>query len=220
MPPSSSLLPQLLLSLLRPSSCSLSFFTASDTHLGHDVGGVTSLSLNVATIARMNALASCGGAGANCSWPAALGGGAVLPPRAVVVSGDLIDNGADATGVMVAQWANWTALYGLDGTDGALRLPVYESRGNHDGGNTSDVMPHYVASEIVARNQLRLATPGFELERVSETGLHYSWSWNVSATCRAHFVQLGLYAGHTCVGCAPAASCFYGAPCYAGFVFP
>ena len=72
----------------------------------------------------------------------------------------------------------------------------------------------------MARNQLRLADPSFELEGVSETGLHYSWGWNASATCRVHFVQLGLYAGHTCVGCAPAPSCFYGKACYSGFVYP
>ena len=82
-------------------SAQLTFYTASDTHLGHDVGGITSLALNTATIGRMNALAACGGVGANCSWPAAQGGGGVQPPRAVVVSGDLIDNGNDASGDMV-----------------------------------------------------------------------------------------------------------------------
>jgi len=81
-------------------------------------------------------------------------------------------------------------------------------------------MPHYIASEIIARNQLRKAEPSFELERISATGLHYSWGWQASSTCRLHFVQLGLYAGHTCVGCAPAPSCFYGRDCYASFVYP
>jgi hypothetical protein len=203
------------------NAASLTFYTASDTHLGHDVGNITSLSLNTVTIDNINGLAACGGVGVNCSWPASLGGGPVAAPRAVIVSGDLIDNGNDASGDMVKQWLNWTALYGFDGTDGRLHYPVYESKGNHDGSNSTDnTQPHFVATEIIARNQLRKADPSFELDRISETGLHYSWNWNASATCRVHFLQLGLYAGHTCVGCAPAPSCFYGPPCYSGFVYP
>jgi hypothetical protein len=119
-----------LSALLVAAGSSLTFYTASDTHLGHDVGNITSLFLNTVTIDNMNALAACGGVGINCSWPASLGGGPVAAPRAVVVSGDLIDNGNDPSGDMVKQWLNWTSLYGFDGTDGRLKYPVYESRGN------------------------------------------------------------------------------------------
>jgi len=120
-----------LLSCIALARGSLTFFTASDTHLGHDVGNITSLYLNTVTIGAINTLAKCGGVGANCTWPAEMGGGPVGAPRALIVSGDLIDNGADASGAMVAQWRNWSALYGLDGTDGLLQMPVYESKGNH-----------------------------------------------------------------------------------------
>ena len=141
-----------LLLLLAPATSSLTFYTASDTHLGHDVGNITSLFLNTVTIDNINLLAACGGAGVNCSWPASLGGGPVAAPRAVVVSGDLIDNGNDASGDMVKQWMNWTALYGFDGTDGRLHFPVYESRGNHDG-------CVFAAVSTVAASQLSCRVP-------------------------------------------------------------
>ncbi len=32
----------------------------------------------------------------------------------------------------------------------------------------------------------------------SPTGLHYSWTWNITATCRVHFVHLNLFPGHEC----------------------
>jgi len=199
----------------------LSFFMASDTHLGHDVacpgcpGNVTtSLYLNTQFVLAANALSL----NESAAWPAVLGGGPVLPPRALVISGDLVDNGYTES----YEWRNWTRLFGLDGTDGLLTFPVYEGRGNHDGGNSSDpVEPHFVASEIVARNQLRAGTPAFNLTGVSsETGLHYSWAWAAGPGCTAHFVMLNEYAGHTCDGCSPAPSCFYGPTCYTGWTYP
>jgi hypothetical protein len=121
--------------------------------------------------------------------------------------------------------ANFTRVYGLNGSDGLLSYPLYEGRGNHDGGNSTDTMPHPVASLIVARNQARLAQPStFSLTNVSATGLHYSWRWPLSqalpASCAAHFFMLNEYSGHLCDGCSPAPSCFYGAPCYTGWTFP
>ena len=54
----------LALFLLAPAATSsLTFYTASDTHLGHDVGNITSLFLNTVTIDKINDLAACGGAG-------------------------------------------------------------------------------------------------------------------------------------------------------------
>ena len=56
-----------------------------------------------------------------------------------------------------------------------------------------------MSTNIVARNQLRLADPAFGVDAVSEpTGLHYSWTRNVSAACRVHFVHLNLFPGFTC----------------------
>lgn len=101
--------------------------------------------------------------------------------------------------------ANFTRVYGLNGSDGLLSYPLYEGRGNHDGGNSTDTMPHPVASLIVARNQARLAQPStFSLTNVSATGLHYSWRWPLSqalpASCAAHFFMLNEYSGHLCDG--------------------
>ena len=182
----------------------LSWFAASDTHLGHDVGPsadnvTTSYTKNVWAITEMNALPG------NDTWPAALGGGPVLPPVGVTVSGDLIDAGV-APGSAVNgcnQWANFTALFGLDGTDGLLHYRVYEGRGNHDGPNTTNPLPRdcttTTAPSVAARNTKRAADPAFAIDAVSSpTGLHYSWTWNITDACRLHFVHLNLYPGHAC----------------------
>jgi hypothetical protein len=113
-----------------PPPAVLSWFSASDTHLGHDPAlpngtVVTSFEKNTWAIREMNALPGT-------AWPAALGGGAVAAPAGVTVSGDLIDAG-DAPGTQVNgchQWTNFTALYGLKGGDGLLAYRVYEGRGN------------------------------------------------------------------------------------------
>lgn len=85
-----------LVAALGPSAAAaqgvLSFFGASDVHFGHDVVAkdnttTSSLALNKAAVAEMNALPL------NDSWPAALGGGLVQTPVALVITGDLIDNG-------------------------------------------------------------------------------------------------------------------------------
>jgi hypothetical protein len=108
----------------------------------------------------------------------------------------------------------------MTGTDGRLHYPVYEGRGNHDGGNSSgDVQPHFVASEIIARNQLRKNAGWFNITAISESGLHYAWTWSVGDACTVHFVMLNEYAGHICEGCNPV-SCFYGPACYAGWNYP
>lgn len=113
----------------------LAWFAASDTHLGHDPvpqngsAVMTSYAKNAACIAEMMRLPTSGE-----QWPASLGGGAVSAPALLTISGDLIDDG-DGSGAEVNgchQWANFTALFGLDGTDGLLRgVRVYEGRGNH-----------------------------------------------------------------------------------------
>ena len=108
---------------------SLTWFSASDTHLGHDSGTganrTTAYTKNVWAITEMNSLPN------NGTYPASLGGGPVQTPRGVTVSGDLIDGGVNGATDYdgCAQWSNFTALYGLNGTDGLLRYRVYEGRG-------------------------------------------------------------------------------------------
>lgn len=201
-----------LLALLPAASLALTFFGASDVHFGHDVRAqdnstTTALELNIAAVKEMNSLPN------NGSWPE---GDTVQTPVGLIITGDLVDNGY-TEGYEVS---NFTNVYGLTGEDGLVHFPVYESRGNHDGGNTSDTEPHFVASMIVERNQIRKSIPSFNITNVSSTtGLHYSWQWSVSSTCRVHFFALNEYAGHVCDGCAPN-NCFYGPPCYTGWTYP
>ena len=52
---------------------------------------------------------------------------------------------------------------------------------------------------MVARNAARAADPAFSVTGVSQpTGLHYAWTWNVSAVCSIHFVHLNLFPGRGC----------------------
>lgn len=111
------------------ANCSaLTWIAASDTHLGHDVGPgenfTTAFTKNVWAITEMNSIPGE-------SWPITIGGGAVAEPVGVTVSGDLLDGGVnpatDYDGC--AQWVNFTALYGLNGSDGLVKYRTYEGRG-------------------------------------------------------------------------------------------
>lgn len=143
---------------------------------------------------------------ATATWPAQLGGGPIAEPAGVTVSGDLIDDGYGSGDEVNGcnQWSNFTSLYGLDGTDGMLKYRVYEGRGNHDGGNTSNAVPKdcqgalQPSQNVAARNKVRAATPAFNITGTSATGLHYSWDWPLTDTCKLHFVHLNLFPGHTC----------------------
>jgi len=72
----------------------------------------------------------------NVNWPASLGGGLIDPPRGMMLLGDVIDDGdAMFEGINKGQrqYEYFLADCGLDGTDGVLKYPVYETWGNHDG---------------------------------------------------------------------------------------
>src|SRR5574340_78486 len=73
---------------------------------------------------------------AGLSWPASLGGGCVQRPRGVVVLGDAIDDGdrvVNGRNWSEEQYRFFVADFGLDGSDGFLKFPVFEGWGNHDG---------------------------------------------------------------------------------------
>lgn len=127
----------------------LTWIAASDTHLGHDVGPganfTTSYTKNVWAITEMNSIPGESElprylVGYVCtlptpnpgeSWPASLGGGVIAEPTGVTVSGDLLDGGVNPSTDYdgCAQWVNFTALYGLNGSDGLVRFRTYEGRG-------------------------------------------------------------------------------------------
>jgi cytolysin (calcineurin-like family phosphatase) len=124
---------------------------------------------NQATIREMNEMP-------NRRWPAKFGAEPVARPRGVVVLGDLVEHAGRA-----GEWERFVADFGLDGTDGALKYPVFEGWGNHDGPAEQ--------AQIKKRNEARLKKK--LVQNVSENGLHYSWDWD-----DVHFVQLNLYPGH------------------------
>jgi predicted phosphodiesterase len=118
--------------------------------------------------------------------PVEAGGGRVAQSTGLIHAGDIIDTG-DKNGrvqeeMQRTEWAAFRDDYGLSGTDGRLRMPVYEVFGNHDA-------PHgagHALEQIRERNKRR---PG--VVNVSDNGVHYSWDWGP-----AHFVNLGIVVGN------------------------
>jgi cytolysin (calcineurin-like family phosphatase) len=114
--------------------------------------------------------------------PQSAGGGKVLAPRGVIHAGDCIDTGDKADAKMQqTEWAAFTDAYGLTGTDGKLKAPVYEVHGNHDSPRGDGL----AIKKIAQRNKAR---PG--VTNVSSNGVHYSWDWG-----GVHFVCLGIVVG-------------------------
>ncbi len=160
------------------------FLAASDSHYrhpDHPLGHHNDM--NRASVEEMNRAE-------DLEWPRKLGGGRVGRPRGVVMLGDLVDDGDLAIGDRVVtreQWSRFVEDVGLDGTDGRLRWPVFETWGNHDGPPAATARCGFsVQAQIVERNCRRLQAG--RIARVSKSGLHYSWDWD-----DVHFVMLGLY---------------------------
>lgn len=156
----------------------LTFFATSDSHY-EAIEKVERNDRNRVTIERMNSLPGQ-------PWPEKLGGGPIGTPRGVLALGDLIDDG-DKNGQTDIEWKHFADHFGLDGSDGVLKYPVFEGWGNHDGPPEKYIKQRVsVQSEIKKRNQARLEKK--LISRVSENGLHYSWDWN-----GIHFIQANLY---------------------------
>ncbi len=156
--------------LFRAQAIDLTFFTCSDTHY---LQWASSNLNRTAIVDMMNALPGK-------KYPDAVGGGVVATPRGVIVPGDLIDGGQSPDSIVKPQWANWKADFGMTGTEGRLKFPVYEGYGNHDLGGR-------VEKYIKERNLTRS-----NLVAVSENGFHYAWEWD-----GIHFVECNLFPGHT-----------------------
>jgi len=162
---------------------SASFFVVGDTHYLADKESPSRMDARSATICgrlveTLNHLAGT-------KIPDEAGGGVVAQANGVIHVGDVIDtgdkNGRVQTEMQKTEWAAYADDFGLTGSDGRLKMPVYEVHGNHDS-------PHgtgWAVEQIIARNRSR---PG--LVNVSDNGLHYSWNWGA-----AHFINLGLIVG-------------------------
>ncbi len=130
---------------------------------------------------------------ATVRWPAELGGDLIESPRGVLLLGDVIDDGdrmKEEKNQSEQQYRYFLADFGLDGTDGRLKYPVFEGWGNHDGPPTGkERFGFSFQSKLKQRNSQRLQK-GL-IDHVSKNGLHYSWNWG-----GVHFVQLNLYPGN------------------------
>ena len=116
----------------RSGGLDVTFVVTSDTHFGSDASETDLLGrprdpsleprgteiINARSITAMNELPGR-------AWPEPLGG-SIGVPRGVLISGDLTENGEPW------QWRAFTAYYGLNGGEGLLQYPVYETHGNHD----------------------------------------------------------------------------------------
>jgi hypothetical protein len=112
--------------------------------------------------------------------------GVVGKPRAVIMSGDLIDHGADAA-KYPAEWASYLAEFGVNG-EGKCKFPVFEGMGNHDW-NKNLFMYDKIAERNLKRKEL-----GY-IQNISENGYHYSWDWD-----GIHFVNLNIFPGNQWAG--------------------
>lgn len=161
----------------------LAFFVISDTHMLADT--TSPGTINAARWALNERLVDVLNTLPGQALPTALGGGIVAPPRAVLHLGDISDSG-DRLGALheqmtATEWAAHTRLYGLTGTEGKLRYPLYEVHGNHDTPRGENV----VIQGLKARNARRRG-----LTAMSSNGLHYSWDWD-----GIHFIALGIVVG-------------------------
>ena len=117
--------------------------------------------------------------------PEAAGGGLVASPKGVIHAGDLIHDGDKNGGafptMQKTELAAYVADWGLTGTEGRLKYPVYEVFGNHDAPHGQ----HAILDPLAARARLRT-----DLTHLSANALHYSWDWGP-----IHFINLGITVG-------------------------
>lgn len=128
----------------RPTSSDVTFLVVSDTHFGHE--GIERT--HEVLVSKMSSVTGV-------DFPRAVGG-AVFPPRGLVITGDLTEWGRRE------QWDRFVAWYG---PRGRLRLPVFETVGNHD-----KVEGPFVEAQVAQRHG----------------GRFYAWDWD-----ELHLVALG-----------------------------
>lgn len=170
--------------LAAPPAREVTFLSASDPHYREpDHRGGCHNDLNRATVEEMNRISSL-------AWPEKLGGGMIARPRGVVLLGDLIDDGDRAEKgrkLSAEQYRLFVADFGLTGSDGLVKYPVFEGWGNHDGPPVGKEKNGFSSqARIKQRNLIRKEKK--LISNVAQNGLHYSWDWD-----DVHFVQLNFY---------------------------
>ncbi len=169
-----------------PAGRNVTFLSTSDCHYAAFVNEDRN-ERNRDTIRAMNQITGL-------EWPPELGGGQIDRPQGVVVLGDCIDDGdrmfkaKDGTlqNQSAKQYEYFAKDFGLDGSDGLLRFPVFEGWGNHDGPPIGKEKCFSFQLNMKKRTETR-KLKGM-VANVSENGLHYSWDWD-----NVHFVQAGIY---------------------------
>ncbi len=170
--------------LAAPPPRDVTFLSASDPHYrepDHRMGCHNDL--NRASVEEMNRITEL-------AWPGKPGSDKIGKPRGVVMLGDLIDDGDRAEQgrkISAEQYKIFVADFGLDGSDGLLKYPVFEGWGNHDGPPIGKEKNGFSSqAQIKQRNLLRREKK--LIANISENGLHYSWDWD-----DVHFAQLNIY---------------------------
>ncbi len=161
-----------------PADEAVTFLVTSDSHY-EAVTNTDRNDRNRVTLERMNALPGT-------PWPDKLGGGKIGTPRGVLALGDLVDDG-DKRGETELEWRHFEKQFGLDGTDGVLKYPVFEGWGNHDGPPAGKEKFGFSTRARLKGRTAERKKAG-RVGRVSANGLHYSWDWGP-----VHFVQANLY---------------------------
>ena len=95
----------------------------------------------------------------NTEIPAEAGGGRVGTIQGVIHAGDIIDTG-DKRGVIQSkmqqrEWEGFNKDFGLNGTEGRLKYPVYEVHGNHDSPRHSNRRPDRTYQSSPSPRQIR-----------------------------------------------------------------
>lgn len=171
-----STLAPLLLQLLEARD--VTFIVTSDSHYITDDTSERNEAVR-RTIAEMNAITER-------TWPEPLGGGGIAKPLAVMINGDIIDDG-DKRDETALQWAAYIRDFGLTGTEGLLKYRVFDGYGNHDGPPIGAEKHGFSMQEQLKARNLKRKELGW-LTELCPKDIHYSFDLE-----DIHFVQVNIY---------------------------
>lgn len=156
----------------------LTFIVTSDSHYITDDASERNTNIR-RSIAEMNSITER-------TWPESLGGEKIAEPSAVMINGDLIDDGdkRDETG---KQWAAYVRDFGLTGTEGLLKYRVFEGYGNHDGPPTGAEKHGFSMQAQLRERNLKRKDLGW-LSELCPKQIHYSFNLE-----DVHFIQVNIY---------------------------